>query len=270
MLIGAIATYLLFRQPWIFPALIVLGGIATNLSKKRIPQIEQKPTKVKWWNIWMFAIIFLAAGILSELARKNEWPDRKPITLFENMYRMGSLVFGGGQVLMPMMYEQYCVRPEAVKKKNPQAMVIQIDKEDMYTGMGIVRAMPGPVFSIASFTGGTALKDLGTEMQIVGCLIGTIAIFLPSALLVLFFFPIWNNLKKYAAVYRSLEGINAAVVGIMIASTLYILKDISIIEAKTISFINVGIIIGTFLLLSYTKIPSPIIVLACLIMGYFI
>ena len=107
--------------------------------------------------------------------------------------------------------------------------MVQIDEKDMYTAMGIVRALPGPVFSIASFTGGMALKDMGTEMQIVGCLIGMIAIFLPSALLVLFFFPIWNNLKKYAAVYRSLEGINAVVVGIMIASTFYIMKDISII-----------------------------------------
>ena len=46
-------------------------------------------------------------------------------------------------------------------------------KNDMYTGMGIVRAVPGPVFSIASFTGGMALKDMGTEMQVIGCLIGT-------------------------------------------------------------------------------------------------
>ena len=268
MLISALSTYLLFKQPWIFPLLIVLGGVTTNLSRKRIPQVEQKPRKIKWWNIWMFAIIFITAGLVSEMARKDNWPNRKPINLFENTYRMGSLVFGGGQVLMPMMYEQWSVRPEAIKRKD--ANVVQIDEDKMYTGMGIVRAIPGPVFSIAAFTGGMALKDMGIEMQLVGCLIGTIAIFLPSALLVLFFFPIWNNLKKYAAVYRSIEGINAVVVGILVASTLYIMKDISIIEAKTISFINVGIILGTFLLLQYTKIPSPIIVCACLLIGYLV
>jgi chromate transporter len=140
----------------------------------------------------------------------------------------------------------------------------------MYTGMGIVRAFPGPVFSIASFAGGMALKDMGTEMQILGCLIGMVAIFLPSALLVLFFFPIWSYLKKYAAVYRSLEGINAVVVGIMIASTFYIMKDISLIEAKTISFLNLGVILGTFLLLRYTRIVSPVIVIVCLLLGYFL
>lgn len=266
MLTGAAVTYFLFGQAWVIPAVIIASGIVTNISRKRIPQTEQKPRKIKWWNFWLFGIIFITAGIVSEMARKNDWPNRRPINLFENTYRMGSLVFGGGQVLIPMMYEQWSVRPEVIKNKNPNA--VQIDENDLYTGMGIVRAMPGPVFSIAAFTGGMALKDMGTEMQVLGCLIGMIAIFLPSALLVLFFFPIWNNLKKYAAVYRSLEGINAAVVGIMVASTIYITKDISITELKTVSLLNVGVMLGTFLLLNFTRIAPPFIVLACLLLGF--
>lgn len=266
MLTGAAITYFLFGQAWVIPAVIICSGIVTNVSRKRIPQTEQKPRKIKWWNFWLFGIIFITAGIVSEMARKNDWPNRRPINLFENTYRMGSLVFGGGQVLIPMMYEQWSVRPEVIKNKNPNA--VQIDENDLYTGMGIVRAMPGPVFSIAAFTGGMALKDMGTEMQVLGCLIGMIAIFLPSALLVLFFFPIWNNLKKYAAVYRSLEGINAAVVGIMVASTIYITKDISITELKTVSLLNVGVMLGTFLLLNFTRIAPPFIVLACLLLGF--
>jgi chromate transporter len=272
MSVCAIATFLLFKQPWIFPLLIVLGGITTNLSRKRIPQIEQKPRKIKWWNFWLFGIIFITAGFFSEIARKDNWPNRTPINLFENTYRMGSLVFGGGQVLMPMMYEQFCVRPDAIKEKDPEK--VRIDKNDMYTGMGIVRALPGPVFSIASFTGGMALKDYGKTpeerglMQFFGCIIGTVAIFLPSALLVLFFFPIWHNLKKYAAVYRSLEGINAVVVGIMIASTFYLMKDISLLDVRLGSLINAIVIAGTFTLLQYTKIPPPFIVIGCLLLGY--
>jgi chromate transporter len=271
MLVGTLATYFLFRSPWVFPALIVLGGVITNISHKRIPQVETKPRKIKWWNIWLFAIIFLSAGVFSELARKNDWPDRKPINLFENTYRMGSLVFGGGQVLMPMMYEQFSVRPVILAEKYPalKGNIIRIDKDDMTTGMGIVRAMPGPVFAIASFTGGMALRDKGPTMQIIGSIIGSIAIFLPSALLVLFFFPIWNNLKKYAVVYRSLEGINAAVVGIMIASTLYIMKDISLVSATVASGINILVILAAFSLRYFTRIASPLIVAACLLVGYF-
>lgn len=272
LVVSAITTYLLFKAPWVFPLLIAIGGLITNLSDRRIPQKGEPPKKIKWGNIWLFGIIFIAAGIISELARKNDWPNRRPLNLFENTYRFGSLVFGGGQVLIPMMYEQFVERPtsEIVKRKNENKSqnVISIEKGDFYTGAGIVRAIPGPVFSISSFMGGMAMKERNSSWQVLGSVIGSIAIFLPSALLVLFFFPIWHNLKKYVVVYRALEGINAVVVGIMVASTLYMMKDISLTELKTISALNIGVIVGTWLTLSYTRIPSPIVVLICLFLGW--
>ncbi|MCZ0211954.1 chromate transporter, partial [Streptomyces sp. UMAF16] len=73
------------------------------------------------------------------------------------------------------------------------------------TGSGIVRAIPGPVFSIGAFVGGMVLKsEHDPALQVVGCVLGAIGLFVPSALLVLFFFPVWHNLKKYAVIYRSL------------------------------------------------------------------
>ena len=197
MLLAVIITFVFFKTPWIFPVLIVSGGIATSLSSKRFPEKENiKPRQIRWTNIWLFSIIFLIAGILSETSRKQDWPHRKAFNLFENFYRFGSFVFGGGDVLLPMMLDQYVVRPNVPKVaiKNPNA--IKIERSDLLTGYGIVRAIPGPVFSVASFTGGIALKDKGYKMQVIGCIIGTVAIFLPSALLVLFFFPVWQYLKK--------------------------------------------------------------------------
>ncbi|HYC29639.1 MAG TPA: chromate transporter, partial [Chitinophagaceae bacterium] len=121
MFVTTISTYLLFRTPWIFPVLIVLGGFVTNLSDRRIPEKTTAPKKIKWWNIWLFAFIFIAAGVTSELARKQNWPNRRPLNLFENTYRFGSLVFGGGQVLIPIMYEQFVARPQSSKliQRNP-------------------------------------------------------------------------------------------------------------------------------------------------------
>jgi len=265
--VSATATFLLFKTPWIFPILIVLGGFVTNLSSRRIPQKEVLHKKIKWGNIWLFAIIFLLAGAGSELARKNNWPHRRPLNLFENTYRFGSLVFGGGQVLIPMMYEQFVARSESQKliRRNPH--IIRISQDDFYTGAGMVRAIPGPVFSVASFMGGMALKDEGPMMQVFGCFIGATAIFLPSALLVLFFFPIWHNLKKYAAVYRALEGINSVVVGIMIAAALYMMRDFARVSWEQIS-LNLVVIAGTWCMLNFTKLPSPVIVLLCLLMGW--
>jgi len=274
MIVCALLSFFLFKSPWIFPALLIAGGIVTNLSSKRIPQVHATPQKIKWWNLWLFGFIFIAAGITSEIARVQDWPNRRPLNLFENNYRMGSLVFGGGQVLIPFMFEQFVERPKSPavirKNANRKQAVISIDKTDFYTGAGIVRAIPGPVFSIASFTGGMAMKDKGKTLQVIGCIIGSLAIFLPSLLLVLFFYPIWHNMKKYATVYRALEGINASVAGIMVASTLYMMKDISLIDSKLVSVVNIGVIAGTWLLLSFTKLPSPIVVAMCLLLGWLL
>ena len=78
----------------------------------------------------------------------------------------------------------------------------------------------------------------------------------------------WQILKKYVVVYRSLEGINAVVVGIMWASFLYLVKDISITALNTVSVVNILVIIGSFYLLTFTKIPAPFIVLGCLLIGF--
>ena len=269
MLVALLATYFLFKTPWIIPVLIICGGIATNFSSRRIPEKEVvKPKQIRWTNIWLFVLIFAVAGFLSETARTQNWENKKPYNLFENFYRFGSFVFGGGDVLIPLMLDQYVVRPTSQRITKTNQDVIKIEREELLTGAGMVRAIPGPVFSIASYIGGIALKKEGRVVQLLGCIVGSVAIFLPSALLVLFFFPVWQNLKKFVVVFRSLEGINAAVVGIMIAATLYLLKDVSIISLSKISFINMAVILGTFLVLQYSKIPPPFIVLFCLLIGF--
>lgn len=269
MIVAAFVSFLLFKTPWVFPSIIVAAGISTNFSKKRIPQQNVPRKKIKWVNILIFFAVFIIAASISETARKENWKNRGPYNLFENFYRFGSLVFGGGDVLIPMMYQQYVVRPvtEATERKNPNAL--KADKEDFLTGSGIIRAIPGPVFSIGAFAGGILLSKDGFKIQLLGCIIGAISLFLPSVLLVLFFFPIWNNLRKYAVIYRSLEGINASVVGIMIGSTLFLMKAVCIdmADTSTLSVMNFLIVLATFLLLSFTKILPQLIPLLCLILG---
>jgi chromate transporter len=270
MFCALVACFLLFKAPWIIPVLIVAGGIATNFSNKRIPEAEKiKPRQIKWTNIWLFVLIFIIAGIFSEVARKQQWENRKAFNLFENNYRFGSFVFGGGDVLIPLMLDQYVARltsKRMVEKNDPN--VIKVEKDELLTGAGLVRAIPGPVFSIAAYTGGLALQDEGKMKQALGCFIGAVAIFLPSALLVLFFFPVWQYLKKFVVVYRALEGINAAVVGIMFAATLYLLKDIPLAKFDVTSLINVLVMVGTFLVLQFTKVATPFIVLGCVLLGW--
>jgi chromate transporter len=273
MVAAATLTFLFFKTPWIFPAVIVVAGIATNFSNKRIPDQEIISKKIKWGNMLIFLAIFLLSATFSESARKNDWQNRGPFNLFENFYRFGSLVFGGGDVLMPMMYEQYVVRPttQVVQQNNKNAL--RISQTDFLTGAGMVRAIPGPTFSIGSFVGGMALRKNGpgAKMQLLGCIIGAVALFTPSALLVLFFFPVWNNLKRFSVIFRSLEGINAAVVGIMLGATLYLTKNVTV-DMLDGSFLtpalNIGVIATTFSLLAFTKIRAPFIVVGCLALSF--
>lgn len=256
IMVGAMLVTLFIKSPWVFPILIIIGGFISNFSDKRIPTPEGKPKPIKWANLWVFVLIFIFAGIISEYGRVHNLPYRRPFNLFENFYRFGSLVFGGGGVLIPMMFEQYVQR----------AKTKYITPQDFLTGTGMVQAFPGPIFSIASFVGGMVLKQQGPFIQALGCIIGAVAIFLPSLLLVLFFFPVWSLLKKHVIVFRAMEGINAVVVGIMWGATFLLFLSIS----APFNWQNLVALIITFCLLQFSKIPSPIIVVLFLLLGLLI
>ncbi len=272
-ILTAIFIFLVFKSPWAIPFVILVAGIATNFSQKRIPNDGAAPKTVNWGALFIFIFLFLAVGILSEEATRKNWEQHKVINVFENNYRFGSFVFGGGDVLIPMMYEQYVARPNSDRIKKNKRDVLKISKEAFLMGAGMVRAMPGPVFSVASYTSAMALKEKSIAIQIGGAVLGSLGIFLPSFLIVLFFFPIWQNLKKYAIFYRSLEGIYAAVVGIMLGATLYFIKDISV-EIQTFSSIKILSYIFVFLISTYLiytqKIAAQWIVLSTIAFGFLL
>lgn len=267
---AGILTVVGFKTPWTIPVVIVLAGIVTNFSNKRIPDQGAAPKKIKWIHLHLFILFFLAAGFLSEQATRQNWEHRKAFNLFENNYRFGSFVFGGGDVLIPMMYEQYVTRPNTIHIKENKRDVLKINSTAFLTGSGIVRAIPGPIFSIASFTGVLAMEEKGIGGQVAGAVIASVGVFLPSFLIVLFFFPIWQKLKKYALFYRSLEGIYAAVVGIMLGATVYLLKDI-VFDLGNLSILNTGIYLMVFcstaVLLVRYKLAPQWVVLGTIILG---
>lgn len=267
---ACLLTLIGFKTPWTIPVVIVLAGIVTNFSNKRIPDQGAAPKKIKWVHLHLFVFFFLIAGFLSEQATRQNWEHRKVYNLFENNYRFGSFVFGGGDVLIPMMYEQYVTRPNSDRVKESKRDVLKINSAAFLTGAGIVRAIPGPIFSIASFTGALALEEKGIAGQVLGAVVASIGVFLPSFLIVLFFFPIWQKLKKYALFYRSLEGIYAAVVGIMLGATLYLLKDI-LFDLGNLSILNMGIYLFVFcttaILLVRYKLAPQWVVLGTILLG---
>jgi len=269
--ISSIVTYLLFKTPWVFPIVLVLGGLI-GLSAKPVSSVQQTiAKKLRFFPIILFSTLFLLAGFLSETARKQSWENRAPYNVFENMYRFGSMVFGGADVLIPVMYNQYVVRPATERIKTTNKDAISIDREVFLSASGVVRALPGPAFSISAFIGGMAMSDRGWAYQLLGCFLAATGIFLPTFLLVIFFYPFWENIQQYARVQNIMAGVNAAVVGIMTASIIYLFNDtvIPFVDKPlldTVLFFTV--FFATFFLLYFTRISAPLIALGCLLLGF--
>lgn len=273
IMVGSAVATILIKSPWVFPLLMLVAGLISNFSNKRIPGRADKPKKIRWGSLWLFAVLFIAAGIVSELARAHAWEHRRVFNLFENFYRFGAIVFGGGQALLPMMLYQFVSRPQ--QTGHPAWM----SAGDLLTGFGVVQAVPGPVFSVCTFAGGLALSSMGGWWQLAGCALATLAVFLPSTLLLFFLFPIYHNLKQHVIIYRALEGINAAVVGIIWASGIVLLQALLLpgLEWKSLfsmhgpasldwsSLVAIAI---TFSILYFTRIPAPFIVLGWLLLGW--
>jgi chromate transporter len=261
IMLGSLVATLFINSPWVFPCLLIISGSISNFSNNRIPTPQQKPKKINWMHLWGFVVIFLIAGVLSELAKNQNWRHAEVYHLFENFYRFGAIVFGGGQALLPMMFYQFVTRPGSQTLTAGQLL----------TGYGMVQALPGPVFSICSFVGGVAMSQFGSMWQVVGCIIGTIAVFLPSTLLLFFLFPIYENLKHHVIIFRALEGFNAAVVGIIWASGIVLFRSIAFDNsdrALAFQWHNLVIVIITFSLLYFSKIPAPLIVVGWLLLGW--
>ena len=101
IMIGSIIATVFIRSPWIFPAIMLVAGLISNFSNKRIPGHAAKPKKINWINLWLFAALFIIAGVLSELSRIHNWEHRRAFNLFENFYRFGAMVSAAGRDYCP-------------------------------------------------------------------------------------------------------------------------------------------------------------------------
>jgi chromate transporter len=243
LLLSAIVA-IIFQTPYLFPILLLIGGFISNQINKE-KGVKVKPIKnINWSNFILFLGILLFAAIL------GAFTQNKFSLLFENTYRYGSIVFGGGFVLIPLMFNQF------VEIKQ------YLTANEFLAGVGLVQAMPGPVFSIATYCNAMALKEFGLGGQLIGAIIGTIAIFLPGALLIFFVYPIWNKIKNFTPIKNAIEGINAASAGLVIASAYLLFKP------DVLNQPNMIVLLLTLFLLLTTRVPSPIIVIICILASF--
>ena len=182
---------------------IALGGVAGWLlfmrSVTSIPDIQMR--RVVGRNVAVAAWV-LFFGLLLALPLAASLAESQAVNLFDSFYRTGSLVFGGGHVVLPLL-EREVVRPGWVSQ------------DDFLAGYGAAQAVPGPLFTFSAY--------LGAVMQpspsgVLGAAICLVAIFLPSFLLIAGGLPVWRLLRTNLSFQAALRGVNAAVVGLLLAA----------------------------------------------------
>lgn len=242
-LFGGLTTYFV-REPWIYPLVLILGGAASIIQSREKDLWNRISLKPPWKYLILFGVFAVGGLVLSAL-----W-DNRIIHLFEQFYRYGYLVIGGGQVVVPLMHSELV------------ELHAYMTNQEFLTGFGLVQGLPGPMFSFAAYAGGLAARGGSALYQILGAAVSGIAIFLPGILLIYFVYPVWEDLKQIKGIRISLRGITAVASGLIAASAVVLMQK----NGFTIESI-VAMAITVALLLS-RKIPAPIIVLLAIAAGF--
>jgi chromate transporter len=149
---------------------------------------------------WIAWTVFVALLIALPVAARGS--GSYVVSMFDSFYRAGSLVFGGGHVVLPLLREEVVPRG-------------WVSDSDFLAGYAMAQALPGPLFSVAAYLGAVSK---GQPNGWLGGMIALVAIFLPAFLLVLGALPYWDRWRRQPALRAAMNGVNAAVVGILLAA----------------------------------------------------
>ena len=184
-------------------------------------------------------LAFAALLVLLPLAARL-WPGTL-LALFDAFYRVGALVFGGGHVMLPLL--QVVVVPPG-----------WVSADAFLAGYGATQAVPGPLFTFAAFLGAVMAPWPGGWL---GALVCLVAIFVPSFLLVAGALPFWERLRRDAHAQAALAGVNAAVVGLLLAALYQPVFTSAILGAA-----DFGLALLAFVALVFWRVPPWAVVLA--------
>lgn len=243
LLFGGITTYFI-REPWIYPLVLILGGVVSVITSKEKKLWNHVKINPPWPYLIAFGIFAIVGMFINFI-----W-DNRIIYLFESFYRYGYLVIGGGQVVVPLMYSELVEVGQ------------YITNQEFLTGFGLVQGLPGPMFSFSAYAGGMVARGGSVLTQVLGALAGGIGIFLPGLLLIYFIYPIWEDLKKINGIKVSLKGITAVAGGFITVAAIILMKK------SGFGFDNILVMLLTVVLLFTKKVPAPLIVLAALAAGF--
>lgn len=242
--VAAAAVVLVFANVWGQIAALIFGAMAGLLLLRDADGRQRKPRPAivsRGVALVSLAVFF---GLLVALPLMATATDSQPLHLVDAFYRAGSLVFGGGHVVLPLL----------------QAEVVPpgwVGNDAFLAGYGAAQAVPGPLFTFAAFLG--AIMNVAPN-GVAGAALCLVAIFLPSFLLVIGVLPFWDGLRAQPLAQSALRGVNAAVVGLLIAALYDPVFVVGI--TRTTDF---ALAAAAFLLLHLWKTPPWLVVALCAI-----
>ncbi|KQL19660.1 chromate transporter [Cytobacillus solani] len=239
----ALTATFLWQTAFIQVGIIVLSALIGLVLFKQ--NHENKDVKFNFPLSRGFAIgcLIIFFSLLIILPFLRETTSSYWIAMFDSFYRSGSLVFGGGHVVLPLLEREF-------------VLTGWISEESFLAGYGAAQAVPGPLFTFAAYLG--AVMN-GWK----GGIVATIGIFLPAFLLILGALPFWEMVRQNPKIKGALMGVNAAVVGILIAALYHPIWTTSILSP--IDFVFAAIL---FSLLVFWKLPPWVIVAAGALGGW--
>ena len=222
-------------------AVIILAAIYGRLFIKPI-QRTARPIPAVGNRVSAIVCAVAFVGLLVAFPLAQSFVHYGPFNVFGAFYESGALVFGGGHVVLPLL-EARVVPPG------------WIDQNTFLAGYGAAQAVPGPLFTFAAYLGAAMHRPVS---GVGGAALALFAIYLPSFLLIAAILPFWNGLIERAEIGAALQGVNAAVVGILLAA-LYQPVWVSAIHGSP----DAALALLAFLALSELKAPPWLVVILC-------
>lgn len=239
---AAILSFLLPNAGGQVVIIIVAGMLGSLLYRSHSPTAVSSISISSGKKVSFLLIFFMLLGLLPLVAQLTSSPL---VALFDSFYRAGALVFGGGHVVLPLLQTQVVTKG-------------WVTNEQFLAGYGMAQAVPGPLFTFATYLG---MVSFGWK----GAIVATIAIFLPSFLLVIGTLPFWEWIRQHARFQAAFHGIHAAVVGILLAA-LYHPVWTKAIQTPA----DFCLALAAFCLLAIWKCPPLLVVIVSAIIGAFI
>ncbi len=188
--------------PWMQVLIIAAGGAFGFAFFEASGSLPHEPLRNIPGRNAGFFLLFSFLFLLFFLPILASRSGSDTVRFFESFYRAGSLVFGGGHVVLPLL--QSLVVPQG-----------WVSNEEFLAGYGAAQAVPGPLFTFAAYLGAVSSR---APSGWIGGMIALVAIFLPSFLLVAGVLPFWEKLRSFPAIRRGMSGVHCAVSGLLLAA----------------------------------------------------